>query len=273
MTDTLKKRQTVSELVGVYQRAAAEIQECFGRLGAAEAAMNHAFSDEGYSTFSLRTAYGARPFNFATDADHVIEMLRADVWWRLFEILEVKRFMSVKRFEQLKKDVEARKMPEITVETVFGAFNDLTSKMDSYIHEAVDEVFQFLRPRGQTKASKYKTNTEWEVGQKVILTHRIESTWSDMFDVSHYYEQEMTAPENVFSALDGKGTATKEYYSKLSQAIKKTPVKSDGRGETEYFRFRCCKNGNLHIEFKRLDLLVRFNAMAGGKNLKGEVTK
>jgi len=47
-------------------------------------------------------------------------------------------------------------------------------------------------------------------------------------------------------------------------------VGEDGIGETDYFAFRCFKNGNLHLIFKRPDLVRRLNQIAGGKRLRGE---
>lgn len=41
-----------------------------------------------------------------------------------------------------------------------------------------------------------------------------------------------------------------------------------GVGETEMFAFRCFRNGNLHLRFKRLDLLKRLNEIAGGQNFR-----
>jgi len=38
---------------------------------------------------------------------------------------------------------------------------------------------------------------------------------------------------------------------------------SNGTGETEYFKFKACKNGNLHLEFKRMDLVSKLNQLAG----------
>lgn len=37
--------------------------------------------------------------------------------------------------------------------------------------------------------------------------------------------------------------------------------------ETDMFRVKCYINGNIHLEFKRLDLLKKFNAVAGGMSL------
>lgn len=74
--------------------------------------------------------------------------------------------------------------------------------------------------------------------------------------------------ENVFHALDGKGSISKSHRGLLVDAIEALEWRGDGRGETELFEFRCFRNGNLHLRFKRLDLLKRFNQRAGGKRLR-----
>lgn len=38
------------------------------------------------------------------------------------------------------------------------------------------------------------------------------------------------------------------------------------RVETEYFRLRCCLNGNLHVEFRRLDLVKALNRRCGNSH-------
>jgi hypothetical protein len=42
-------------------------------------------------------------------------------------------------------------------------------------------------------------------------------------------------------------------------------------GETEYFAFRCFRNHNLHLRFKRPDLVAKINQIAGGNALRGKV--
>ena len=64
----------------------------------------------------------------------------------------------------------------------------------------------------------------------------------------------------------GNGTI-KTHRGPLIDAIE---AAKDGTGETEYFRFRCFRNRNLHLEFKRLDLVAKLNAVAGGMRLRRE---
>lgn len=77
--------------------------------------------------------------------------------------------------------------------------------------------------------------------------------------------QKLIALENVFNALDGKGQISKSWQSELDQAIDAMPPGAK-RGETSLFEFTCHKNKNLHLTFKRLDLLQRFNQMAAGSD-------
>jgi hypothetical protein len=131
----------------------------------------------------------------------------------------------------------------------------------AFIEEAVQEVFEYLRPHH----SRYKTNTEFEIGKRVIL-FALETKWGGGFRVDHYREQHIRAIDNVFHALDGNGTI-KTHRGPLIDAIE---AAKNGTGETEYFRFRCFRNRNLHLEFKRLDLVAKLNAVAGGMRLRGE---
>jgi hypothetical protein len=131
--------------------------------------------------------------------------------------------------------------------------------------EAVEEVFSFLRPR----RSEYKRNSEFEVPPKIILSHIVDTGWMGRFRVSYYRSQHLTALENVFSALDGRGSVSKSYYSALQQEIEKA-TRTERRFQTEYFEGTVHKNGNMHLTFRRLDLLKRLNEIAGGKRLRGE---
>ena len=70
--------------------------------------------------------------------------------------------------------------------------------------------------------------------------------------MDHYREQHIRAIDNVFHALDGNG-AIKTHRGPLIDAIE---AAKDGAEETDYFRFRCFRNRNLHLELKQLDLVV-----------------
>ena len=66
--------------------------------------------------------------------------------------------------------------------------------------------------------------------------------------------------------IDGTGESGKSYYGAIGTVIASEDF--DGDGETPHFKFRVFKNGNMHLWFKRKDLLARFNALAGGARLR-----
>lgn len=264
-SSALANRQTIVELVTAYERAAAGIRVGFARIARAENELTAAFdSGEFKYTFSVRDRHNRGAINF-DDPEPYIKQLEREVWRALVERLEVRRMCSIKRAAEIDRQLEREELPELTVENVAAWAKGIRDNLGSMLQEAVEEVFDWLRPRNH----RYKTNSEFEIGRKVILAWVIEDTnlWTKHFHVNHRYQAELVALENVFSALDGRGTIAKgSYQSKLADAINTTPI-DVGHGETEYFKFRCFKNRNLHLEFKRLDLVAELNKLAGGLRL------
>lgn len=262
-TDTLARRATVVELVHVYQQAADDIRAAFLVIDAAEKRLSTAFTFNGeYRHINIRD----RQFHCMSfdDPTSTLEALKRDTWKAFVERLEIRAMLSVARAKELDTQLERGELPEITEASVFAFARGYAEQLDTMLQEAVEEVFDFLRPRG----SQYKTNTEFALGKKVVLSYMVErDSWSDKFRVNYHRGPMLTALENVFNALDGKGMAHKGYRSDLENAINATPKDGDGRGETEYFSFRVFKNGNAHLTFKRADLVDRLNKIAGGKRL------
>jgi hypothetical protein len=258
--DTLSRRQTVTELVAVYESVAADIRSGFAALHAAEVKLNAAFVLGGSGYLYIGDNRGRYP-DFK-NPDLALTRLKRDTWRFIVERLELRRLLSVKRANELDKILSDGALPDITVDNVMAFAASYLANLDIMLTEAVAEVFEVLRPH----QSKLKTNSEMEIPRKVVLEYTVTRGYGSPFRVSDHAEKLTTAIENVFSALDGKGQVTRQYHSDMSNAVK--AMDATGRGETPYFRLRACKNRNLHIEFKRLDLLAKLNQIAGGKRLR-----
>jgi hypothetical protein len=264
MSTDLVNRTTVRELVAVFAQAEAEIRAAFASIVAVEERLNGAFvpGDRRYRTFVV-SACGMRYHDDFKDADESIRILARAAWYRIAERYELRRFMSIKRWEEFNRAVDEDQLPPITEEHVMGFLHAQLTQARDHLTEAVNEVFEWLRPRRYTRAGQLKTNTELEIGPKVILPYVVR--WSyGRFEVDYDRRQHLVALENVFRALDGRG-AIQGYEPEIETAIKASP---DGEGETDLFKFRCCRNRNLHLAFRRPDLLARFNAVAGGHRLR-----
>lgn len=262
MTSTdLAKRTTVTELVATFQQAEAEIRDAFATISRAERRLNDAFMMGECRHMGVRSRYGGHRLDFGSPDDALVDV-RRDAWRAIVERLELRRMMSIERWHRLERELADLEPPPITVEKVSAFAAQYVEAIPEMATEAVTEVFEWLRPR----RSKLKTNSELEVGERVILPRVVEAKWMGPgFRVNYHYQQNLTALENVLHALDGDGQVAKAYDSALKTAIE---ASEEGVGETELFEFRACKNGNLHLRFKRVDLLARLNAAAGGKRMR-----
>lgn len=138
----------------------------------------------------------------------------------------------------------------------------MIGNVKQYATDVIIEAFEVMR----RKSDGYKsTGQAWMIENKVVLGWMIESkyTGGGFHACYHKGADDMRTIENAFLMLDGKGPG-KEYNSLLQIAIE---ASTTGEGETEYFRFRCHKNRNLHLWFKRMDLVTEMNKAAGGEKV------
>jgi len=261
-TAELAKRATIAGLVATYRRAVADIESAFASIHAAETSLNDAFSLGNHRTIRIRDRqHGGVSFD---NPSSTIEALKRDVWASIVDRLEIRSMLSVKRAKELDNQLERGELPPVTEASVYAFARGYADNLTEIHGEAVREVFDFLRP----VRSRHKTNSEYEIGPKAILERMVSSDWSTHYRVNYYRAAQLTALENVFTALDGKGFAHKGYRSDVYNAVESTPLDGTGKGATAYFAFRCFKNGNLHVEFRRPDLVARLNQIAGGMRLR-----
>jgi len=63
-------------------------------------------------------------------------------------------------------------LPDIDEAQILAMLEGTLANTGAFVEEAVQEVFEFLRPRN----SRYKTNTEFEIRKRVIL-FAVENKW------------------------------------------------------------------------------------------------
>lgn len=269
--DEIAKRATIRELVAAFRDAEATTRHAFALLVDAEERLNAVFTLGEASHKSIRidaSAYGYH--DCFGDADTCVARMARAAWSVIVDRLELRRMLSIARYRELEKQLQDGKLPPITEEAISAFVNGYAVALPDMIAEAVAEVYEWLRPRSRrVGAGKLKTNSLFEIGPKVILTGVIERRdprWTFRPSVNHNYHQDLVALENVLNGLDGRGNISKTFISELEAAIQGCAPSL--RGETSLFRFKVFGNSNLHLEFKRLDLLARFNQIAGGRRLR-----
>jgi len=257
----ITKRETLTVMINTYQQATQDIVTAYGMLEAAQGRLRNAFLDAPGYNFKTndREMHGLVGKEAST---WVNKKIKKDAWRCIVERMELRRLLSIKRRDELDRQLEDGKdLPDLTEDNILAMFEQSAANVNTYLEEAVNEVFDYLRPHN----SRHKTNTEFELGRKVILTWIVEKGWNrGKYQVCRSREKYLVALDNVFSMIDGLGPV-KSYHGALYCAIVDSP---DGLGETPYFKFKGYMNGNLHLEFKRADLVERLNAIAGGNRLR-----
>lgn len=254
------RRSNVRALVLAYQSACERIRANFAEMADIEKSLDEAFITK--RAFRIDPTWHSNGVDWdERGMARAIDRIRRRVWWNIVKRLELRRILSAERWKELERALDHDEVPEITEESVVGFAQNYMASIEGMWREAVEEVFRFLRPG----SGEYKTNDRYEIGKRVVLSSPVEAWFTGGFKVRYYWRQDIASLERVFKGLDGKGQTLKAYESDLECAIESS---ADGKGETDYFEFRCFKNGNLHITFKRPDLVQRLNALAGGKVLR-----
>lgn len=262
MSNDIATRATVEEMVACYDRTVAALRAGYELIDGALCDFGAAFQNGG-GRYSVGSSRRSSDVTFEDPGPAIVE-IRRSAWRAVVERLKVRRMMSIKKWKELSEKLDRDEPPVFTVELVMGLAKQVASDGPEMIRESVVEVFDFLRP----PQSRFKTNTEFALGKRVILSGTVESYWCSKWHVRDWCQQRLIALENVFALCDGKpGAEIAGYYSAMASAIQEIPRDKPCVGETCYFKFKGHKNGTLHIEFKRPDLVRKLNAIAGGNRL------
>jgi Domain of unknown function (DUF4942) len=256
--------RTASHMAREYREATAEIARLL--LAVQEQTQRlHAAIPADYNPFDVRLSYEGDHYINLSEPAKMFDRMKRKAWRVLVDHLGVKNIMSVAKRKEFEQQLERGDLPEISEKTITGIILGLAGQARDFAKEAALEVFGILRPRAGW-GREYKTNDAFRVGRRVILTWKVERCWNaKQFRVCYNSEQQITAIDGVFHILDGKGIM-REHKGPLVKAIEASP---DGRGDTDYFKFRCFKNRNLHLEMKRLDLVKQLNLLAAGEAVLG----
>lgn len=190
------------------------------------------------------------------------DRIKINTWQLIVEKSQIRYLLTAKKTNELEKMLgTADALPDVTVENIQQFISNISGDMPNLFKEACCEVFDILRPR----RSEYKTNTEFEIGEKVILNCMVDFSFR-YCHINYGREKYLLSIDNVFHLLDGKGGT--KYPGDLTTAINAAMRDNKWDAETEYFKVKWYQKGSMHIQFKRLDLVKELNRHAGGNRLR-----
>ncbi len=274
MTTALTERHTIHEMTVAYREEVAKVLEAHRTLAASKARLTSVFGGSSY-------AFEVNPDRINNwpekDKEAILKKnLKRSAWQVISQRLDVRRFMSTEQAKQLDSDLEnVDRLPEVETEAFMGFLAGFVSRIDEFKTAAIKECFQMVRPWRINHVTNQK-NAKYEVGKKIILEGWVSGQWGGGMRPNYHREQQFRILDNAFALMDGKG-AIKSYCGELADSItvttridKTNPEHIPSmNGETTYFKWKVFGNGNLHLEFKRLDLLQTLNEIGGAGMLRG----
>lgn len=266
---------TATRMAAVYKQSVARVRSLIVELGDECDKLKRSFDcDSGYS-FSVDVYFESH--QHSANADTAMEIsgaMKRAAWRALIAKLGIRKVMSSKRQKELDDALSGQHrsrygepapeaLPEIDEDTIYDVLAGMVQSAEEFMEEAVREEYDFFKP--SKSHAPYKRNSEFRLQAKIIRPWMVDPEYgrTGKFRVKYDQTRHVTALDNIFHRLDGKGVPP-GYQGPLCDAINTSP---DGTFRTEYFAGTCHKNGNIHLTFLRQDLLDKFNEIAGRNRL------
>lgn len=183
--------------------------------------------------------------------DGIDRRMRVSVWEHLLKESRLTTVMSARDIDAIRKQLQDNP-PPLNEETVIGTFTELFGNRHASFRKGLYDLFASLC-RG------FKSNEAFKISKRVILdgamhTHGGWNHWSGARD-------QVNDLERIFLLLDGRDPSVVRMDDRLSAILSSARRAKDDRIDTDYFDVRLFKNGNLHIWFKRKDLVDAANKL------------
>ena len=212
------------------------------------------------SRFHGKSAYSRFNINRWDNIDRMTKQIHAEAWKYLLERFEP--FMASSELLEWERTIEKGDTPEFTQELAIETMCSFINRTPDDITNKIKECFESLRPRWK---SDYKTNlnNKFMVGKKHIETLAVDH-WGR--NLSRHGEKFFHGLDLAFNLLDGKGVP--KYPDDLGTVLRGSLHEDKTAMENKYFKFKFYQNGNIHVEFKQLDLLKQLNLIGSGGKLE-----
>ena len=188
--------------------------------------------------------------------DRITKQLHAEGWAYLLKRFEP--FMSGSEKAEWEKLIERGDTPELTQEAAIETMRAFIDRTPENITARIRECFESMRPWAYEDLKTNKANA-FRIGKRYIKHGAL---YSYCRSLTLYGEKFFGSLDLAFNLLDGKGVP--KYPHDLCTFIRDALHERKLKFENDYFKFKRYENGNIHIEFKRMDLVDRLNRIGSG---------
>lgn len=245
-TDALIRNFDLITIEAEYKRAVLLLRDSFANFDAIENIYKLYFNCEYSPLSSVLTRH---------TVEYHIKDLTQKAWYQVIEKMQIRDFLSQKKREEIDRMVSENRMPEFTAMNISHFITDAAQNINTIVQDLAVSVWNFIKPH----RTDYKTNCK-DIPNKAVLKYIFTNFPTYSFDYNKWAS--LKDLDNIFHLLDGKGVV--KYPGGICTAINGTKERF---AETEYFKLKWYGNGNLHVEFKRMDLVQKLSVLATKNNL------
>lgn len=175
--------------------------------------------------------------------------LDQSMWRRAFDLTGFKQLMDAEAVAAFERSL-APKTPEFTEANIRATFIDLQINADHMFRRGIFNVFRYLSDDYRTNASE-----PFRIGRKVVMSWMVGPSFRKGMQIKYgWAADKLNDLDRVFQTLDGKPFQARSLEMAMTAAFEEGAV-----FENELYRAKAFKNGNMHLEFKRQDLLDKVN--------------
>ena len=255
----LMLRTTITEIEAKRAAALASHAAAFDALAAAHEASAATTSSKGNPPLAAHADLTAQAYLKTGEdprADY-LERTRQDldrrIWSHLVDFMGLERVMDRTERDAFRAAL-ADNPPPATAENCARTFARLIGDADTIFRRGIALAFSGLDRR-------FRSHDGFKIGARIVLSYGMDSSgyWSRGRD------ETLRDVERTFYTLDGKEQPERSggIIGALSLAKGKRWGAAAYMAEDEYFRVRVFLNGNVHVWFKRDDLVRKVNELLG----------
>jgi predicted RNA methylase len=203
-----------------------------------------------------------------------IRELRYKYWKLLFQSDGFSRLLTQKAREKYQHNIQQMRSYDFTMSNIKALMLEMSQSLTGNIEDAILEQFEKLTYAHSMENSKnihyfdgWKTNSAYMIKPKVIIPCYgiYDDRWSWASWSLYKTEDKLDELEKIFTYLDG-GRTEGETVRQIMYRVNGNHYEGE-RIEFKYFSVEFKKKGTIHLWFKDLELLKKFNIF--GANKKG----
>ena len=203
----------------------------------------------------------------------LLASVRTDFWRRTLDLKEVRERLTSKKREEFEHQLAARCHMDFTENNIRQFVLNLIGGYEQTLTEAVLDIFDMFTTRHSYRGGAneknihyfngWKTNKAFKVGKRVVIPifgsyGGAFWDWIGGWSLNYRAAEQLDDIDKVMNYFDGMDS-----YLSMSSAITEAFKSGQNSGiESTYFRLTCHKKGTIHLTFKNLDVLRRFNVVA-----------